>query len=273
MTSPPSGSTIGLSLTLFISIASTPLAYASASRVAPCTCGAHRSEYASCTRCARLPVGGEDRRDAESSRRRFAALAACPGCGRSACSRSSKGRSVPSDASIVIAATTSAVRASDAARSVARMPIASMPCVPFTRASPSFASSISGESPARAIAAGAGSAPPSGASTSPWPISGRARFASGARSPDAPSDPCWGTAGITSSFSIETIRSTTSGRTPECPRASTWARSRSIARASSRGRGVPTAVACDRTMPCCSVEACAGSTRVWASAPNPVVTP
>ena len=67
-----------------------------------------------------------------------------PGCGRNACSRSSNGASVPIAASIVIAATTSAVRASEAARATARMPIASMPCVPLTSASPSFGSRVSG---------------------------------------------------------------------------------------------------------------------------------
>ena len=97
---------------------------------------------------------------------------------------------------MVMAATTSAVRVSRATRSAARMPIASIPCVPFTRARPSLASSRMGSSPARAMAGAAGSTPPSGASTSPWPISGSARFASGARSPDAPSEPCSGTAGI-----------------------------------------------------------------------------
>ncbi len=116
---------------------------------------------------------------------------------------------------MVMAATTSAVRVSRATRSAARMPIASIPCVPFTRARPSLASSRMGSSPARAMAGAAGSTPPSGASTSPWPISGSARFASGARSPDAPSEPCSGTAGITSWLSISTIRSIRAGRTPE----------------------------------------------------------
>ena len=64
-----------------------------------------------------------------------------------------------------------------------------------------------------------------------------------------------------------------SGAPPSDPSASTCARSSSIARASSRESGAPTAVACERTMPCCSAEACDGSTRVSASAPNPVVTP
>ncbi len=69
-----------------------------------------------------------------------------------------------------------------------------MPCVPLTSARPSFASSAIGASPATASAAPAGSLPSSERS-SPCPISGSARFASGARSPDAPSEPCSGTDG------------------------------------------------------------------------------
>ena len=114
--------------------------------------------------------------------------------------------------------------ATASARASAMIPTASMPCVPLTSASPSFAPSSSGSRPARASAPAAGSAP-SPVRTRPRPSSGSARHASGARSPDAPSDPCSGTAGIRSRFSISTIRSTTSTRTPEYPSASTWARS------------------------------------------------
>jgi hypothetical protein len=69
------------------------------------------------------------------------------------------------------------------------------------------------------------------------------------------------------------MRSTTPARTPECPSASTWARSSSIARASSRESGGPTAVACERTIPSWSAFAWSGSMRSFASDPNPVVTP
>ena len=46
-----------------------------------------------------------------------------------------------------------------------------------------------------------------------------------------------------------------------------------MARASGRESGRPTAVACERTMPCCRSDAFEGSMRTFASAPKPVVTP
>ena len=156
-TSSSSGSTIGLSETAFASTSRTPRTNRSTSRVAPFTCGEHRSEYASCTRCVL------SRCDAtiglpSSSRRRFDAEATTPGCGRSAVSRSSKTRSEPSAASTLIAAVTSAVRTSRSARATARIPIASMPCVPLTSASPSLALSSSGSSPAERRTSPAGRA-------------------------------------------------------------------------------------------------------------------
>src|SRR5207244_1310896 len=64
--------------------------------------------------------------------------------------------------------------------------------VPFTQASPSFASRAIGSSPR------ARTAPPS----SPSPTIASAKWASGARSPDAPTLPCDGTRGCTRWFSI-----------------------------------------------------------------------
>jgi len=92
-------------------------------------------------------------------------------------------------------------------------PMAVMPCVPLTRARPSLASSTSGSRPHRRRASMAGSSSPA-RRTSPSPMTGRARCASGARSPEAPSDPCSGTTGRRSLSSISTNRSTTSRRTP-----------------------------------------------------------
>src|SRR2546430_163829 len=54
-------------------------------------------------------------------------------------------------------------------------------------------------------------------STSPSPISNRPRWAEGARSPLAPSDPFSGTQAQTSRFSSSTSRSATFGLTPEVP--------------------------------------------------------
>ena len=249
-TSPVSAKTTGLSDTDPISRSRTWRLNDSTSRIAPWTCGAHRSEYASWTRCP------DSRCDSmislpSVSLRRLAADAPCPGCGRSRWRRSSKALSVPSAASTLMAAAMSAALARAAARDAASTPTASIPWVPFTRARPSLGPSDSGPCPSR----------------------GRARCASGARSPDAPSEPCSGTMGMRSRFSISIIRSTISGRTPERPRASTWARSSSMARASGRDSGGPTAVAYDCTMSCWSRAACSGSMRTVARLPIPVVTP
>ena len=73
-----------------------------------------------------------------------------------------------------------------------RSPVIS--CVPLRSASPSFASRTSGSRPTSRSATSAGTCcPPS--STRPRPMSGSARWASGARSPDAPTEPCSGTTG------------------------------------------------------------------------------
>ena len=159
------------------------------------------------------------------------------------------------------------------ARASARIPTASIPCVPLTSASPSFASRTSGSSPARASASAAGSLRrfrqhPAAADERQGQACERREVARGAERTLVPERP-----GRCRGSSISTIRSITPARTPECPSASTWARSSSIARASSRESSGPTAVACEATMPCCSAEAAAGSMRVSASAPKPVVTP
>ena len=80
-------------------------------------------------------------------------------------------------------------------RPAASAPIAPIICVPLRSARPSLASSV--ERLEAGLAQGdrapARPAPPS--STWPRPISGSARWASGARSPDAPTLPCSGTTG------------------------------------------------------------------------------
>ena len=80
-------------------------------------------------------------------------------------------------------------------------------------------------------------------STSTWPrpMSGSARWASGARSPDAPTLPCSGTTGWMPCARNARRRSTINGRQPLWPSASVLARSRSIARTISRGNGAPDA--------------------------------
>ena len=90
----------------------------------------------------------------------------------------------------------SAARASRRARTSASAAIAVMNCVPLMSESPSFAVRRTGESPARASASPPASNSPSN-HASPSPTSGRARCASGARSPLAPTEPRAGTRGST----------------------------------------------------------------------------
>jgi hypothetical protein len=102
LTMSPFSNTSGLSVTPFISVSITPFAYASASRLAPCTCGTHRRQYGSCTfpqfRCdSRISLSS-------SSLRTFAATTPCPGCGRMAWMRASNGRMLPCSASSDMAA-------------------------------------------------------------------------------------------------------------------------------------------------------------------------
>jgi hypothetical protein len=149
----------------------------------------------------------------------------------------------------------------------------SMPSVPLISARPSFAASSSGSSPAECRASAADMRAPSLPSTQPSPSSTSAQWASGARSPDAPSDPCSGTHGVMPAFSRSTRPRASIGRTPDNPRASDRTRSSIIARTTSRGIGSPTPAACERISACCNSARRSGAMNVFASAPNPVDTP
>ena len=198
-----------------------------------------------------------------SSRRRLAADAVWPACGRSAIKSAANARSVPSNASMDIAAVTSAVRSSTSRSARASTSMPSIPSVPLIRASPSLACNVIGATPA-AAAAGA---------HSPSPIRARATWASGARSPLAPSDPCSGTVGVIPALSSSTMRSTTTGRTPEYPSASERARSSIIARTTSSSTAGPIPAACERISERCSSSRRSAGITVVASDPNPVETP
>ena len=90
-------------------------------------------------------------------------------------------------------------------RAMASSSMPSMPSVPLISASPSLAASSSGVEPGRGAArrrAVTGS--PSWPSTQPSPSSTSAQCASGARSPEAPSEPCSGTHGVMSWLSRST---------------------------------------------------------------------
>ena len=66
-------------------------------------------------------------------------------------------------------------------------------------------------------------------------------WARGARSPEAPKDPCRGTTGVTSLLSISIRHSMSSRRMPELPFTSALALRSIMARTISRPKGVPVA--------------------------------
>jgi hypothetical protein len=72
----------------------------------------------------------------------------------------------------------------------------SMPSVPLISARPSFSASTIGVMPASASASRAGCSTPSAVRTSPSPMAASAQCASGARSPEHPSDPYSRTTGV-----------------------------------------------------------------------------
>ena len=120
---------------------------------------------------------------------------------------------------------------------------------------------------------GGGRSRPAASATSPSPISASAQWASGARSPLAPSEPCSGTTGVTPALRSAAIVSATSGRAPERPIASVRARRKIIARTTSRSTGSPMPAACERTSARWSSSRRSGGMRVVASEPKPVETP
>ena len=184
-----------------------------ARRRAPAACSAGSRRPAPCrsrgaTRGCALPAS----RRAQVARARRA----CPGCGRAAWMRGSKATSVPLSAS-------SGERAGDvggareppglgAARGP---PTAVMSCVPLMRARPSFASSTTGARPGRAQRLGRAHAAARRRRQSPSPMSASARCASGARSPQAPTEPCDGhDRDGRRALSIASSSSSVCGRTP-----------------------------------------------------------
>ena len=145
-------------------------------------------------------------------------------------------------------------------------------CVPLIKASPSFGPNSSGVRPAAASAAPPGMTRPSN-SASPWPIIAAAIWAKGARSPEAPTDPCAGITGVTPRSSMASIRSTTSSRTPEAPRPRLSSLSAIKSRAWPRGIAGPTPQQCDRIRLRCSVAVSSEAILTEASLPKPVFTP
>ena len=167
----------------------------------------------------------------------------CPGCGRALVERGvERPPACPCSASSVIAPATSAVRRERARRRRQReradrahhlRPVDERERPPWPRG--------------RAARARRARAPRRRASArrrrsaSPSPMTTSARCASGARSPEAPTEPCAGMTGRTPRSSRPRSASTTSGRTPEQPLASTLARRQSMARVSASPSGSPDA--------------------------------
>ena len=97
--------------------------------------------------------------------------------------------------------------------------------------------------------------------------------ASGARSPEAPTEPWLGTQGTRPALCTASRVSMTTGRTPEWPRARLAAFSASISRTTAGASGSPTPTLCERIRLSCSVARSASLMRVLASLPKPVLTP
>ena len=107
----------------------------------------------------------------------------------------------------------------------------------------------------------------------PTPIIAAAMCDSGARSPDAPTDPCDGITGTRSCASIASSMAIVSLCTPDAPCASEASFNASISRAIGAGIASPTPAACDSTMLRCSADRSASPILIEASFPNPVLIP
>ncbi len=270
----PSANTSGLSVAAFASMESVLRTKASASREVPWTWGAQRSEYGSWTFLQSCPWCDGSISLPYKSSRRCCATAICPAWPRDLWIACRNGLCEPNRPSMVIAAAMSATRESCSASRSARMPTACIACVPFTSARPSLASGTSAERPTFCSAAAPGMRVNSGPTkASPSPIITSARCASGARSPDAPTEPFSGMTGTTPRISICRSRSSVDSRTPERPPARTLARKSMSARTSCGGSGVPVPAACERSRLRCSRRKSGFLIDTSASVPKPVLMP
>ncbi len=107
----------------------------------------------------------------------------------------------------------------------------------------------------------------------PSPIRARATWLSGARSPEAPTEPRLGTTGVRPALRTAISVSTTTGRTPEWPRARLAAVRSIMPRTASSGSGSPTPAEWERIRFRCTSRTCSGSTRTREREPKPVFTP
>ncbi len=139
-------------------------------------------------------------------------------------------------------------------------------------ARPSFAWRVNGERFTRRRASSPGKRL---SSTQAWPSPSRTAdmCAKGTKSPLAPTEPCWGTAGMTRRLNISASSSTSWGRTPEYPFMSALALRRSMVRLISLGANSPTPAQWLRMRFRWSSETRSGEMETSASLPNPVLMP
>ena len=114
---------------------------------------------------------------------------------------------------------------------------------------------------------------PAASRTGPSPIKASAQCASGARSPEQPSEPYSCTIGVMPADSSAAYVVATTGRTPVRPVASVESRSSISARTTSRSTSSPEPAACERISPRCSASRFSTGMCSVASAPKPVDTP
>jgi hypothetical protein len=181
--------------------------------------------------------------------------------------------SVPSSASTLIAGARSAAASSPCRSVVASTSMPSIPSVPLIRARHSFSASATGAIPAARSASPAGFTTPAASRTVPSPVSASATAASGARSPEQPSEPYSGTTGVIPALSRPTNATAVAGRPPVRPVANVRSRNRAIARTTSRSTSGPAPAACDRTSDCCSTARFDSGMYRVASDPKPVEIP
>ena len=261
----------GLSVTALASISRVRPALPSKSRQAPMTCGWQRRLYGSCTRSS--PSRCEARMALlATSWRYICAARICPGWPRTACTRASNGASLPLAASSDSAPVTMAASSRRSAMNRPCSASAFDTCVPLISARPSFAASTTGAMPACASASGAGINSPL-TRTSPTPSMARVMCDRGARSPEAPTEPLAGMAGMMPALYSAIRVSTISGRTPEKPRARLPIFISMIRRTTASDSSSPVPTECDRIRLRCNCSSFSSGMRVLASRPKPVLMP
>ena len=108
---------------------------------------------------------------------------------------------------------------------------------------------------------------------SPSPSKASVMCDSGARSPEAPTEPCEGMWGTRPALNTSNNFWITTGRTPECARPRLAALSARMSRTTGAAIGSPTPTLCERMRLRCRAARSSAPMRVRASLPKPVLTP